>query len=87
MESYLWVRAEHSAADGPGTWYVSRDGGVTWTAITMTQQGAPITGNIRILRGTLPFTTEPSGQDLRARYVTAQNKDQFLHAWGLQARQ
>jgi hypothetical protein len=85
---YLWALAEHSAADGAGTFYVTRDGGTTWTAVTMAQKALPDSSNanIRILRGLLTFTTEPSGQDVRCRYVTAAGKEQCLHAWGLQAR-
>jgi hypothetical protein len=83
---FLWAKAEHSDADGPGTFYVTRDGGSNWAAVAMTQQGKPLSGNIKLSRGILTFTSEPSGQDARCRYVTAAGKDQYLHAWGLQAR-
>lgn len=86
IEAYLWCRAEHSSADGPGTFSVSRDGGTTWSAVTMTQQGEPITGNQKILRGTIDISGQPPGQDIRCRYVTDQNKNQYLHSWGLQAK-
>ncbi|MFQ5673418.1 MAG: discoidin domain-containing protein [Nitrospinales bacterium] len=85
--AYVWALQEYSAGDGPGVFQVSRDGGATWTTITLAQQGSPISGNIRVMRGTLDFTTEPAAQDLRVRYQTTQGRDQFLHAWGLQARQ
>ena len=52
----------------------------------MVQQGLPLTGDIRILRGTVDIDGQTSGQDLRCRYQTAQDKDQFLHSWGLQAK-
>ncbi len=85
-EAYLWTRAEHSDADGPGIFYISRNGGSEWTAVTMDQKGLPLTGDIRILRGTVDLSGQTSGQDFRCRYQTEQNKDQFIHSWGLQAK-
>jgi hypothetical protein len=87
VEGYVWCRAEHSDVDGPGTFYVSRNGGTSWTTITMTQQGEPLAGNEKILRGTVDISGQTSGQDLRCRYVTTVAKDQFLHSWGLQCKQ
>jgi len=85
-ESYVWSRIEHSDSDGPGTFYVSRNGGTEWTVAPITQQGSPLSGDIRIYRGTVDITGQSSGQDLRCRYETEQGKDQFLHSWGLQAK-
>ncbi|GEM_PF-1052658 len=85
-EVYLWARAEYSDIDGPGTFQVSRNGGSEWATITMEQKGLPITGDIRILRGTVDLSGQTSGQDLRCRYQTGASKDQFLHSWGLQAK-
>ncbi len=85
-EAYVWSRIEHSDSDGPGTFYVSRNGGTEWTAVSMEQQGLPLSGDIRIIRGTVDLTGQTSGQDLRCRFETEQGKDQFIHSWGLQAK-
>jgi hypothetical protein len=85
-EVFLWSRSEHSDVDGPGTFSVTRNGGTEWTSVSMIQQGNPLTGNIRILRGKLDISGQTSGQDLRCRYQTTQTKDQFLHSWGLLAK-
>jgi hypothetical protein len=84
-EAYVWTRAEHSDSDGAGTFSVSRNSGAQWEVVPMVQQGLSF-GDIRIMRGTVSLGTQPSGQDLRCRYQTAQGKDQFLHSWGLQAK-
>ncbi len=86
-EAYIWSRSEHSEADGPGTFSISRNGGTEWETVSMVQQGVPLSGDIRILRGTVDISGQISGQDLRCRYQTTQGKDQFLHSWGLQAKQ
>jgi len=85
-EGYVWSQVEHSDSDGSGTFYVSRNGGTEWTATPMTQQGLPLTGDIRIYRGTVDVSGQASGQDLRCRFQTEQGKDQFIHSWGLQAK-
>ncbi len=85
-EAYLWSRMEHSDADGPGTFSVSKNGGTEWTTVPMTQQGLPLSGDVRIFRGTTNISGQASGQDLRCRYQTTSSKDQFLHSWGLQAK-
>jgi hypothetical protein len=85
-ENYVWSRIEHTDSDGPGIFYVSRNGGTEWTVAPITQQGLPLSGDIRIYRGTVDITSQTSGQDLRCRYQTAQGKDQFLHSSGLQAK-
>ena len=84
-EAYVWARAEHSDSDGAGTFSVSRNSGASWEVVPMTQQGLAF-GDVRIMRGTVDLGSQPSGQDLRCRYQTAQGKDQFLHSWGLQAK-
>ncbi len=85
-EGYVWSRVEHSDSDGSGTFYVSRNGGSEWTVAPMAQQGLPLSGDIRIYRGTVDVNGQASGQDLRCRYQSSQGKDQFLHSWGLQAK-
>ncbi len=85
-EGYIWSRVEHSDSDGPGTFYITRNGGTEWTPVSLTQQGLPLSGDIRIYRGTVDLNGQTSGQDLRCRYQTGQNKDQFIHSWGLQAK-
>jgi hypothetical protein len=84
-EAYVWARTEHSDADGAGTFYVSRNGGSEWEAVSMTQQGLAF-GDIRVMRGSVDLSGQVSGQDLRCRYETASAKDQFLHSWGLQVK-
>jgi hypothetical protein len=85
-EGYVWSQIEHSDSDGPGTFYVSRNGGTEWAPVPMAQQGLPLSGDIRIYRGTIDVSGQTSGQDLRCRYETESGKDQFLHSWGLQAK-
>jgi hypothetical protein len=85
-KGYVWSRVEHSDSDGPGTFYATRNGGTEWTAVPMVQQGSPLSGDIRIYRGTVDVNGQTSGQDLRCRYQSSQGKDQFLHSWGLQAK-
>ena len=85
-EGYIWSRIEHTDSEGPGTFYVSRNGGTEWTVAPMTQQGLPLSGDIRIYRGTVDVNGQASGQDLRCRYQSSQGKNQFLHSWGLQAK-
>ena len=86
-EAYLWTYAEHSDADGPGTFSVTRNGGTEWTTVSMVQQGLPLSGDVRILRGTVDLSGQASGQDLRCRYQTVGGKDQYLRSWGLLAKQ
>jgi hypothetical protein len=85
-ESYIWSRIEHSDSDGPGTFYITRNGGAEWIPVSLTQQGLPLAGDIRIYRGTVDMSGQTSGQDLRCRYETAHGKDQFIHSWGLQVK-
>jgi hypothetical protein len=85
-EGYVWSQIEHSDSDGPGTFYVTRNGGTEWATVPMTQQGLSLSGDIRIYRGTVNVSGQTSGQDLRCRHQTEQGKDQFLHSWGLQAK-
>jgi hypothetical protein len=85
-EGYVWSRIEHSDSDGPGTFYATRNGGTEWAVVPMVQQGPPLSGDIRIYRGTVDVNSQASGQDLRCRYQSSQGKDQFLHSWGLQAK-
>ncbi len=60
--------------------------GADWETISMTQQSLPLSGDIRILRGTANIENQASGQDLLCRYQTEQGKDQFIHSWRLQAK-
>ncbi len=86
VEGYVWSQIEHSDIDGPGTFYVTRNGGTEWTTVPMTQQGLPLSGDIRIYRGTVDVSGQISGQDFRCRHQTESGKDQFLQSWGLQAK-
>ncbi len=85
-EAYLWARVEHSDSDGAGTFFISRNGGTEWTTVPMVQQGFPLSGDIRIFRGTVDISSQTAAQDLRCRYQTSQGKDQYIHSWGLQAK-
>ena len=85
-EAYIWSKIEHSDSDGPGAFSVSRNGGTDWQTVPMTQQGLPLSGDIRIIRGTINVESQTPGQDLLCRFQTEQNKDQFIHSWGLQAK-
>ncbi|GEM_PF-3499766 len=81
-----YMRADYSDSDGPGTFSVTRNGGTEWIPVSMVQQGSPLSGDIRILRGTVNVGSQTSGQDLRCRYQTEVGKDQFIHSWGLQGK-
>ncbi len=85
--AYLWTHAEHSDSDGPGTFYITRNGGSEWTTVSMVQQGLPLSGDVRILRGIADISGQISGQDLRCRYQTTAGKDQYLRSWGLLAKE
>jgi hypothetical protein len=86
-EAFLSARMEYVDIDGPGSFYVSRNGGINFDAITMAQSGPNIVGNIRILTGKIDLTSQPVGQALICKYESVQGKDQFLHSWGLRAKQ
>jgi len=63
---------------------VSRDGGTTWTAATMTNEG-DYTGTIDIIvSGAVDISAQPSGTEMRVRARTLNTKEQRLYGWWLQ---
>jgi hypothetical protein len=55
-EAYVWAGAEHSDNDGIGTFFISRNGETEWTTVLMVKQGLPLSGEVRILRGTIDIS-------------------------------
>jgi hypothetical protein len=63
---------------------VSRDGGSTWTAATMTNED-DYTGTIDILAsGAVDISSQPSGTSMVVRARTINTKEQRVHGWWLQ---
>jgi hypothetical protein len=63
---------------------VSRDGGTTWTAATMVNEG-DYTGTIDILAsGATDISAQPSGTSMLVRARTLNTKEQRVHGWWLQ---
>lgn len=63
---------------------VSRDGGSTWTAATLSAISGDTTGRA-VYAATVDVSGQPSGTDVRWRLVTSNTKDIRLHRIGLQA--
>tara|TARA_Y100000034_G_scaffold111561_1_gene144732 strand:- start:2127 stop:3335 length:1209 start_codon:yes stop_codon:yes gene_type:complete len=61
---------------------VSRDGGTTWTAVTLVDKATLTTG--RILAASVDISAQPSGTSMKWKAVVANNKEQKIHAVGLQ---
>ncbi|MDA0304931.1 MAG: hypothetical protein O3B76_01405 [Proteobacteria bacterium] len=61
---------------------VSRDGGTTWTAVTLTEEATLTTG--RILTGTADISAQPAGTSMKYRIKTLNTKGQRIHGVGLQ---
>lgn len=62
---------------------ISRDNGVTWTDVTMVEDGAYSTGGtLRFLTGTASFTG-PAGTQIRARATKTATTDIRTHALGV----
>jgi hypothetical protein len=64
---------------------VSRDGGVTWTAATMTDRfisPSPVAG-VHVLEGAADLTSQPSGASMKWRARSANNKRFELHDMSL----
>jgi hypothetical protein len=62
---------------------VSRDGGITWSAVTLADEGDYETGQ-RILAGTVDVSGQPSGTSMLWKAVTANDKELKLHGVALQ---
>lgn len=65
--------------------YASRDGGTSWTQITLTNEGA-WDANYNILAGTADISGQPSGTSMKWKITTHNNKEQRVKAvalaWG-----
>jgi len=62
--------------------YVSRDGGTTFSQITLADEGDYETGK-RILTGTLDISGQPSGTSMEWKITSANDKEFKLHGVGL----
>ncbi|MBC8337136.1 MAG: hypothetical protein H8E39_00455 [Alphaproteobacteria bacterium] len=62
--------------------YASRDGGATWTQITLTQDATLGTG--RILTGSADISAQPSGTSMKYKVETLNTKEQKIHGVALQ---
>ena len=63
---------------------VSRDGGTTFTQVTLSDAGEFEKGNL--LTGTVDLSSQPSGTDMEWKVETDNNKDLNLHGVGLEWR-
>lgn len=59
--------------------YVTRDGGTTWSQITLTEV-ADYDANKRILVGKVDISGQPSGTSMEYKVVTANLKNLYIHA-------
>lgn len=64
---------------------VSRDGGTTWTAGTLVNEGAFDT-TTNILSATVDVSAQPSGTSMKWRFNSLNNKEQRLHGVWMQWR-
>ena len=62
--------------------YISRDGGTTWTQITLSDEGN-YEGSKRVLAGVLDISGQPSGTNIEYKIETLNNKDLKLHGTGV----
>jgi len=62
--------------------YVSRDGGTTWTQVTLADEGN-YSGSKRILTGSVDISGQPAGTSMKWKLVTNNNKDLKIHGVGL----
>jgi hypothetical protein len=62
--------------------WASRDGGTTWTQITLAEEVALATG--RILIGTADVSGQPAGTSMKWKITTHNNKELRLHGVGLE---
>jgi len=61
---------------------VSRDGGTTWTAITLVEEAALVAD--RVLAGSVDISAQPAGTSMKYRIKTLNTKNQYIHAVGLE---
>jgi hypothetical protein len=62
--------------------YVSRDGGTTYTQITLSDEGDYESGK-QILAGSVDINGQPSGTSMKYKIETLNTKDLKLHGVGL----
>ena len=85
-EAHLVVFQEDVAAATENTdfkGWASRDGGTTWTQVTLTDQGAGF-GSQRILDGRADISGQPAGTSMKWRVTTHNAKEQRIHGVGLE---
>lgn len=58
---------------------VSRDGGTTWSAVTMTSLGASLVSGALVVKGSVSVTGQPSGTSIKWKVATLNTKEQRLH--------
>jgi hypothetical protein len=61
--------------------YVSRDGGTTWTQVSLVEEATLSTG--RILAASVDVSGQPSGTSMKWKLAVANNKEQRIHGIGL----
>jgi len=62
--------------------YASRDGGTTWTQITLSDEGHYESGK-RILTGTADISSQPAGTSMKYKIETLNNKNLKIHGTAL----
>ena len=65
----------------------SRDGGSTFSTITLEDTTTIAAGGRRIIRGTVDVSGQPSGTDIVVKVVTTDDGILFVHGWTVQADQ
>ncbi len=58
--------------------YISRDNGVTFTQVTLEDEGNYVTG-ARILSGSVDLSSQPSGSNMKYKIETLNNKELNIH--------
>lgn len=61
--------------------YISRDGGTTWTQVTLADEGDYETGK-QILTGSVDISGQPAGTSMEYKIETLNNKDLKIHGVG-----
>tara|TARA_R110001592_G_scaffold60496_7_gene183963 strand:+ start:15 stop:1307 length:1293 start_codon:yes stop_codon:yes gene_type:complete len=64
-------------------WSISRNGGTTFSAITMTQSGNYNSSGVKIYTGTLDVSGQPSGTSVVLKQTTTVNKRFTMHGYSL----
>ena len=64
-------------------WSISRDGGTTFSAITMTQSGNYNSSGVKIYTGTVDVSGQPTGTSLVLKQTTTALKGFTLHGYSL----